>query len=95
MSLAGTADTLSTLHKEHALPLSSCHYFLQKSVNKCDQVSVFYNNKNYRLQRNLLVVWVKLSTSIFGAGALKTGHVKQVCNKKLINVVNFELGNEI
>ena len=34
VSLAGTADTLSRLHKEHASPLSLYQYFPQKSVKK-------------------------------------------------------------
>ena len=34
VSLAGTEDTLSRLHKEHASPLSFYQYFPQKSVKK-------------------------------------------------------------
>ena len=46
VSLAGIADILSRLYKEHASPLSFCHHFPQKSVKKClykDQVSELKN----------------------------------------------------
>jgi len=66
--LAGTADTLSRLHKEHASPPSFYHYFPQKSVIKV--YAKIKSQNNTKLQTEVSQYTVKLITSTlsFGAG---------------------------